>query len=277
MGLSRLIPLCFLLFLVALFFGFASGFPADVLREQLIREISKQTGMEVSSDVLEIGFPPKVKLDLSVELNHPQMAALVFPLVEVKPVWTSLFTSVQAANIQGQLADGEIDAQVSADDSLQLAISGVRLAPLQKTGNPYRLDGVLRGDLDGKQMSQTGKADAVFSAVVSNLEIFGLEQLSLPEKVVLGQLTAQGAIRGQRLNLEKIVLVGDFVSLNGNGTIQIGTTPQRTRLNLRVTATPGRSFPESLKPLIELSGVKPKADGSYQFRVSGTLGKPVIR
>lgn len=277
MDFSRLLPLCIVLFLVALLIGFGSGFPTDVLREKLVREITKQSGLTASSESLELGFPAKVSFDLTVDPAHPQIAPLTFPQIQVSPVWSSLFSSARAADLQGQLAKGEIDAQFSADDSLQLEVQGIQLAPLQKTSNPYRFDGVLRGELDGKQISQAGKADAVFSAEVSGLEVFGLEQLALPEKVALGQLSVQGRLQGQRLNMERVVLTGDFVMLNGSGTLQLGTTPQRTRLNLQVTATLGSTFPESLKPLIELSGVKPKADGSYQFRVAGTLAKPVLR
>ena len=277
MMFSRLLLLCIALFLIALFIGFGSGFPTDVLREKLVREISRQSGLVVSSESLGLGFPAKITFDLTVDPAHPQIAPLVFPQIQIRPVWTSLFSSARAAELQGQFAEGAIDAQFSADDSLQLEIQGMQLAPLQKTSNPYRFEGVLRGELDGKQMSQSGKADAVFSAEVNDLEVFGLEQLALPEKVALGQLSVQGRLQGQRLNLERVVLEGDFVGMSGSGTIQLGTTPQRTRLNLQVTATPGSTFPESLKPLIELSGVKPKADGSYQFRVAGTLAKPVLR
>lgn len=274
---NRLVPICVLLFLVSVVVGFGTGFPTEVLRERLVQEISTQTRLAVSSESLELGFPAKVEFDLTIDPNHPQLAPLEFTQLQVRPVWSSLFSSARAATLQGQFSDGDIDAKIAADDSLQLEIRGMHLAPLQKQNNPYRLEGVLRGELDGKQMSQSGNADAVFSAEVGGLEVFGLEQLSLPEKLSLGQLTVQGTMRGQRLNLEKVVLVGDFAGLTGNGTIQIGATPRQTRLNLRVTATPGQTFPESLKPLIELSGVKPKPDGSYQFRIAGTLAQPVLR
>lgn len=276
-GQGRLTVLCLLLFLVALIIGVASGFPTEALRERMVQEIASQTGLEVSSKRMALGFPAEVRFDLTVDPHHPQVAPLVFPQLQIRPVWTSLVSGPRAASLEGGFAEGQIAATFSSEDQLQLDLQGIRLAPLQKTDNPYRLDGVLRGKLDGQQISQAGSADALFSAEISSLVVFGLEQLALPDSLALGQLSVEGRLRGQRLNLEKVVLVGDFAGVTGKGTIQLGTNPQRTRLNLRITATPGRAFPESLKPLIELSGVKPSPDGSYQFRVAGTLAKPLLR
>ena len=276
-GRSKFVPSCVLVFLVSLVVGFGSGFPDNVLRERMVQELTAQTGLTVSSDSLELMFPAKVKFDLTVDPNQAQIAPLIFKPLQLQPVWSSIFSSARAAVLNGQFSGGDIVAQVGTDDHLQLEINGVRLGPLQKMDNPYRLDGVLGGRLDGQQISQPSKIDAIFSAEVGNLELFGLEQLSLPEQLVLGQLSLQGKLKGQRLTLEKIILDGTFASLNGSGTLQLGANPRQTRLNLRLSMTPGQSFPESLKPLIELSGVKPKADGSYQFRIAGTLATPVLR
>jgi len=274
---SRLIPLCVLLLFISIPIGFVLGFPTDVLRERLTQELSTQTGLAVSSESLDIGLPAKVQFDLSIDPNHPLILPLTFDQLQVAPVWSSLFSSARTASLQGQFSGGDFDLQVGADDHLQLEIDGVRLAPLQKPTNPYRLDGRLKGQFDGQQISQPGKIDAIFTAEISDLVATGLEALSLPENMALGTLTLEGKILGHRLTLERLLLSGDFAGLTGSGTIQLGATPRQSRLNLRVSATPGKSFPESLKSLIDISGVKPKADGSYQFRVVGTMAKPVLR
>lgn len=274
---SRFIPLCVLLFLVSVLIGFGIGFPTDVLRERLVREISLQTGMVASSEFLELGFPAQVEFDLTLDTNLEQIVPLDFKQVQVQPVWSSLFSGGRSAALEGQFSDGSIEAQIGADDHLQLELRGVQLGPLQKLDNPYRLNGVLSGQFDGQQVSHPKNTSSVFTAEISELELFGLESFSLPASIALGQLSVQGKMNGQRLNLENISLKGDFAGLNGNGTIQIGTSPRQTRLNLRMTMIPGQSFPESLKPLVEMSGVKPKPDGSYQFRIAGTLAAPVLR
>ncbi|HKJ04104.1 MAG TPA: type II secretion system protein GspN [Geopsychrobacteraceae bacterium] len=276
-GFSRLIPLCVLLFLVSILVGFVTGFPTEVLRERLVQEMSAQTGLAVSSDSLELGLPAKVEFNLSIDPNHPQVAPLTFTRLQITPVWSSLFSSARAASLQGQFAEGNIDAEVGADDHLQLEIDGMRLGPLQNPANPYRLDGSLKGQIDGQQISRPGKAEASFSAEISGLVAIGLDALSLPANLALGTLSVKGKLLGQRVTLEEVLLNGDVAELTGSGTIQLGATPRQTRLNLRVAATPGKAFPESLKPLIELSGLKPKADGSYQFRVAGTMAAAVVR
>jgi type II secretion system protein N len=276
-GQGRLAALCLVLFFLSLLVGVVSGFPSEVLRKRMVQEIARQTGLAVSSTTMELGLPAEVRFDLTVDPDHPQLAPLVFSQLQLRPVWTSLVSGPRTASLQGRFADGKIAATFSSEDQLRLDLQGIQLAPLQKTGNPYHLDGVLRGELEGRQISQAGSADALFSAEISNLVVFGLDPLALPERLMLGQLALQGRLRGQRLNLENVALAGDFAGVTGNGTIQLGANPERTRLNLRITATPGRAFPEELKPLIELSGVKPAADGSYRFRIAGTLARPLFR
>lgn len=273
----RFLPLCLLLFVLSLVVGFMTGFPNDVLRDRLVQEITTQTGLQASSESLELGFPAKLEFDLTIDPNHGQAAPLVFEQVQVRPLWTTLFSKARSAALQGRFAEGDFEALVSADSRVQLDADGVHLAPLQKQGNPYRFDGVLQATFDGVQMSRPGSADGTFSAEINGLVVFGLEAFGLTERLALGQLSLQGALRGQRLTFEKVTLAGDFAGLNGSGTVQIGPTPRQTRLNLSVTAKPGAAFPDSLKPLIELSGLKPKANGSYQFRVTGSLARPVVR
>jgi type II secretion system protein N len=276
-GRGSLLPACVLAFLLALLVGFGFGFPSDVLRQRLVQELSVRTGLAVSSDSLELSFPAKLSFDLTIDPHQEQIVPLVFKPLQLQPVWSTLFSAGRAAVLSGRFAGGDIAAQLGADQQLQLDIRGVQLGPLQKPANPYRLDGVLSGTFDARQISRPGSVDALFSAEVGNLQLFGLEPLGLPEPLALGKLSLQGIIKGQRLSLEKVALDGNFAALSGSGTLQLGANPRQTRLNLRVIMTPGATFPASLQPLIELSGVKPKPDGSYQFRIAGTLAVPILR
>lgn len=274
---SRLLPLCLLLFAVSLLTGFLLGFPGEILRERLVQEFSQRSGLVVRSDELGLAFPAKLELDLSVESQLEQLLPLEFKPLLVEPVWSSLISEPRSIALNGRIAEGEIDAQLSSDERLQLTIRGLRLGPLQKPDNSLRFGGVLNGQLEGEQISQPARVDAVFSVAIGELMAFGLDQFSLPKRLMLGQLELQGRLRGQRLNLEQVNLDGGFATLRGNGTVQLGPTARQTRLNLRAVLTPGERFPEALQTLIELGGIKARADGSFQFRISGTLALPVLR
>ncbi|NIQ97370.1 MAG: hypothetical protein GWN87_26740, partial [Desulfuromonadales bacterium] len=63
----------------------------------------------------------------------------------------------------------------------------------------------------------------------------------------------------------------------GRGNLLIGAKPARSRLNLQVDLLPGEGFEPMLHDLISLSGTKAAPDGSYRFRLSGSLARPVLR
>jgi hypothetical protein len=175
-GRGSLLPACVLAFLLALLVGFGFGFPSDVLRQRLVQELSVRTGLAVSSDSLELSFPAKLSFDLTIDPHQEQIVPLVFKPLQLQPVWSTLFSAGRAAVLSGRFAGGDIAAQLGADQQLQLDIRGVQLGPLQKPANPYRLDGVLSGTFDARQISRPGSVDALFSAEVGNLQLFGLER-----------------------------------------------------------------------------------------------------
>lgn len=272
-----LVGLALLLFLVALVVGFFTGFPQTTLRERVVSELSSQTGWAVSSDSLKLEFPGVISGRLTVDLKQQHLAPLELTQLQLRPLWRSLFGSAKTAEGQARLAAGAVSARVSSDDLLKVSLQDVQLGSLQKAEGPYRLQGVLQGELDASQVSQQGRTSGIFSATVRDLVVSGLEQLGLPENLPLGDIIVSGRLRGQRLSLEQVRLSGPFADISGSGSLQLGADPRRTRLNLRISGTPGPGFPAALTPLIELTGVKPASNGSYAVHLTGTLARPVVR
>ncbi|MCD6581106.1 MAG: type II secretion system protein GspN [Desulfuromusa sp.] len=276
-GNRRLFLFCLLLFVVSAFFSFWIFFPADVLQRRLLQEVSQQTGLEMRGRNAAMLFPLGLKLDLSIYPDVPELADLELTGLQVSPVWRSLFSNHQAVNLTGTLAGGEVDVDAGQSGQINLKLKDVALLVLQQSDLPYRVSGQLTGQLDGENISEDMNGRGNFSLYLRDARVLGLEKIGLPANFSAGVLQLKGKFDRRRLSLEEVVLTGGDLELSGGGNILIGETAEQTRLNLNVRLHPTSTTPDSLRDLLNLTGIRPTVDGSYLLRIGGTLAKPVIR
>ncbi|MCK5825648.1 MAG: type II secretion system protein GspN [Desulfuromusa sp.] len=276
-GQRRLFLLCLLLFVVSAFLSFGAFFPADVVQQRLVHEVSQQTNLEMKGRNAKMLFPLGVEFDLTVYSAVPNLTDLELTQLQVSPAWSSLFSKDQAVNLSGAFAGGKIDVDVSRSGRIDLNVEDVALAVLQQSEMPYRVIGQLTGQLDGENISGNMNGRGFFSFQLKDARILGLEKIGLPDNFFAGALWLEGKFDQQRFNLEKVVLTGGVLELSGGGNILIGETSKKTRLNLNIRLHPTTTTPDSIRDLISLAGIRPTTDGSYLLRVGGTLAKPIIR
>lgn len=276
-GQRRLFLFCLLLFLVSAVTSFWLFFPADVLQRRLLSEVSSSTGLDMRGRNGAILFPAGLGLDLSIYPEVPGLADLELTELQISPVWSRLFSKNPAAHLAGTMSGGRLDVIADRTGQINLKCKNIALLPLQQTGLPYRIGGQLTGLLEGENMTANMTGQGEFSVQLTGTTIFGLEQLGLPANFSAGGLRLKGTLHQRRLNLEKVVLAGGPLELNGSGHIQIGATPEKTRLNLNLRLFPTSALPDSLRDLLLLTGVRSEVDGSYPFRLAGTLARPVMR
>ncbi len=276
-GSRRLFLLCLLLFAVSAMFSFWIFFPADVLQRRLLQEVSRQTGLEMRGRNAGMLFPMGLELDLSVYPDIPELNDLELTGLQVSPVWSSLFSSNQRVNLAGALADGKIDVDAGKSGHLNLKFKDISLIALQQPDMPYRVSGQLTGQLDGENISEEMNGRGSFSLHLRDAQVLGLEKIGLPSNFSVGALRLEGKFDQRRLSFEKAVLTGGVLELSGGGNILIGETPKQTRLNLNVRLHSTSTTPANLRDLLNLTGIRPTADGSYLLRIGGSLAKPVIR
>lgn len=276
-GNRRLFLFCLLLFVVSGLLSCWIFFPADVLQRYLLREVAQQTGLRMEGSEAEMLFPLGLELDLKAYPRHPELLPLLFSDLQVTPVWTSLLSGSPAADLQADFAGGSVDAQITADGQLQLALQGIKVDTLQQADLPYRLQGELSGHLAVADMATALNGKGDFTLQLHDSYLLGLELFGLPERLPLGLLQLAGKFNQRRFSIEKVLLTEGNIEMSGGGTLLIAETPEQTRLNLNLRLHPTQSTPDSLRDLLNLSGVKPTADGSYLLRVSGTLARPTLR
>ncbi|MEA3362890.1 MAG: type II secretion system protein GspN [Thermodesulfobacteriota bacterium] len=276
-GNRRLFLFCFLLFAISAFFSFWMFFPADVLQRRLIHEVSQQTGLKMEGRNAAMLFPVGLELDLSIYPAVPEMTDLELTELQVTPLWSRLFSSDRGVKLTANVAGGQLDIDAGQSGQVNCKFNNIALEPLQKLDMPYRISGQLTGVLDGENLSEnmTGRGDFAFRLNATHL--LGLERIGLPANFSVGVLRFEGKFDQRRFSLEKVVLTGGAIELSGGGNILVGETPEQTRLNLNVRLHPTASTPDSLGSLLNITGVRPTADGSYLLRIGGTLAKPAIR
>lgn len=276
-GNRRLFLFCLLLFVVSAFFSFWMFFPADVLQRRLLQEVSQQTGLEMRGRNAAMLFPVGLKLDLSIYPDVSELADLELTGLQVSPVWRSLFSDSQAVNLTGTIAGGTVDVDAGQSGQIDLKFKDIALLTLQQQDVPYRISGQLTGQLAGENISENMNGRGTFSLYLRDARVLGLEKIGLPANFSAGVLQLKGKFDRRRFSLEEVVLTGGDLELSGGGNILIGETSEQTRLNLNVRLHPTSTTPDSLRDLLNMTGIRPTVDGSYLLRVGGTLAKPVIR
>jgi type II secretion system protein N len=275
-----------LLALVVLLLFFALGFrlffPVDALRQRLEGEMSRRSGAQIEMQRLSLGLPLSLELQkIRIENRRPPLPAFDVDSVELTPGWLSLVSGDPGVEVRAELYDGELLLSLARSGHFALDLDALRLdrlpaVPLLET--PVRLSGALSGQAQASEPPLRNRADTTIELRIDNAAVTGLEPLGVASgKLALGNVQAKGKLQGRRLNIETLKAVGGDLGLDGEGNLLIGSDSARTRLNLQITLRPGTGLDPMLRDLLSLSGAKPASDGSYRFRLGGSLARPVMR
>jgi len=276
-GNRRLFLLCLVLFLASGILSFWFFFPAEVVQRYLVQEVSRQTGLQLQGRNAEMLFPFGLELDLEVESGRSELTPIRLQDLQLTPAWTRILSGASAVDLQGGLEGGSVAAEAVSDGPLQLVVADVEIFALQRPELPYRLAGKLSGRLEVLDLAAGLVGQGSFQLRLNEAALHGLTRVGLPEPFGLGTLQLGGTFNQQRLSIERVVMTEGGIELSGGGTMLVAETPEQTRINLNLRLHPTLNTPDSVRQLLSLTGVKPTTDGSYLFRIAGTLAKPVLR
>ncbi len=276
-GNRRLFIACLLLFCFSAALSFWWFFPAELLQRKFLQLAMQATGLQLRGKEASLLLPLGMKFDLEIGSQGEGLTDVEIEGLRITPVWGRLLSADPAATMRGDLAGGRFAAQVGRSGTLELQLQEIDLLTFQRPDNRYRVSGRLEGRLSADQLTENGGGRGDFTFVVDAARLQGLRRLGLPDAFNLGFIQTTGKFNQRRVSIERFVASEGNLEVSGGGTFLIGETPERTRLNLNLRLHPDATTPESLRELIQLTGVRPTADGSYLLRVGGTLAKPVVR
>ncbi len=276
-GNSKLFVLCLLLFSISAFFSFWIAFPADLLQRRLLQEVSQQAGIEMRGSNASMLFPLGMEVDLTIFPKITELNDLELQELQITPVWLSLLSGTPAVNLTGLFAGGGVDVEATNGGLIDMALQNIEVQELQDPDLPYQVKGLLSGEAANVTINGDNKTGGTFSVKLNGAKLLGLDKIGFSAELPLGELRIDGKIGRQRLNLNKIIITGGILELNGGGNILIGKTLAKTRLNLNLNLKPTAATPAGMIDLLNATGIRPTVDGSFLLRISGTLQNPSIR
>ena len=143
---------------------------------------------------------------------------------------------------------------------------------------PLRLDGMIRMSLNllSNDLSQ-GISSGEVRITSEPIEIGGdlLEALGFAP-LGISRVSAVASVKDNVVTLGETTLEGDLAAAV-RGVIRIASDNyMASRLDLTVELKPGPGNRERLVPVFTIMGVRPRADGTINFKIRGTVGEPAI-
>jgi type II secretion system protein N len=269
------------LFLVFTFIFMLLNYPSERLTDQLNELLLPASKGTVFVEDVRFRLPLSLeaeKVILKVDQRSVEMGRAVVRL----GLFSLLSGSKKArVHLENPWLDSSLTV-VSSGDGLDLDARRIELdlSGLPEDIMPFPLD--LKGKVTAVlHLVSTDPSRGVASGEVKltsePIELSGdlLETLGL-SPFRISSVTAVATVKDNTLTLGENTVKGDIAAV-ARGEVRI--TPANfmdSRLNLTVEFRPGPKYRERLAPIFSLMGARPKADGSVNLRVRGTVGEPSI-
>jgi len=267
------------LFLLGLFCSFYLAFPDAPLRQRLVYELETRLPLQV--DLAEATLQPLLTLagkQMTIRLSGQPEALFQIDTFHVGPSWIKLLTG--DPGFEGETISSTGKLSFSWQQSGPLAITGTTLPfniPLA-TIPATRFSGNLS---TGEVTTTVPLQSETKSRIDINLDqvvVKGLEALTANAAGLrLGELSLQITGQGTSFSIEQLEISGGDLMVSGEGTLILANAnPQNSRVNLNLSFRISKQADTTLAGLLELVGT-PQANGSRKLRLTGTLGRPVIK
>lgn len=253
-------------------------FPTAALEERIEHEINGRTPVEATLQALSLGFPPALRTEkLTLNIDSPQPYAMTFDKASVRPLWHTLFGGNPGVAFHTGILGGEGEGTIRRDGSMEFNLTRILVdAPLPALTS-LRLSGTLENAQFAAAVPVQPTTESHLEIHLENVKIAGLQAVGMGrDSLFLGAISLLGEGKGKAFRIEQLDSRGGDLKVSGNGTVLLGRTVERSRLNLNVVLSPEQTLDRDIAELINLFR-QPGQDGTYRFRVTGTLANPSIK
>ena len=204
-------------------------------------------------------------------------APLKIDRLQVTPLWLSLFGANPGVDLAADLFGGHLTAAFHRSGAF--AAQGANLALALPLGNLKSLGvstTVRNATVSSAAPLRPGTASQA-QVVLENFQLTGLTAVGAKKDVLrLGNVTLDASGQGNNFRVEKLSATGGEMTVNGSGSLLLGTSPRSSRLNLSVDLKPAANFDPALRDLLTMFA-KPAADGTLKLRLTGSLAAPNLK
>ena len=267
------------LFLFSLLCGFYLAFPSTALKQTIVRQFEKH--LPVRIELAEANLLPLLTVtgkQVSVTLPSEATSILLIDSFSLSPKWLSTISG--DPGIKGELlsSPGQTSFQWQKSGALEIQGSDMPFEIPLATSPAMRISGALKTAMVVTEIPIKKQTESLLEISLGLVTIRGLEAISgNPNGLQLGNLTLQATGQGNAFTIKNIQTSEGDLLITGQGTLILATSdPIRSRINLNVTVSAGKSADPTLASLLELAGTK-QSDGSRKLRLTGTLANPILR
>jgi len=267
--------------LIFTIFFIVLNFPAKKTTQLVNQTLAEISDSKVTAGKAEFILPFSLKVeDLSVQGSK---GPLDLGEAIVTPSLLALITGGKKADVrlQGPWIMSRFSIASQGDGGVFVLRSmEIDLSRLPETDSlPFELSGNVEATADLQTEDWTkgifgGEARSTSGGIVADgglLETFGLAPLAF------SRFSAFATIENNVMTLGETFLEGD-ISATARGTVQIIPADYTvSRLDVTVELKVAPKYRERLKPVFGLMGARPRADGTVNFRIRGTIGRPAIK
>ena len=267
------------LFILAFSCGFYLTFPDTLLKQTLINQFEKH--FRVQLELTEANLLPLLTLSgkqASIYLPSEAMPFLQIESFSLSPKWLSTITGDPGIKGQLQSSPGHISFHWQKSGELEILGNDMPFEIPLATSPAMRIAGALKTAAIETDVPIKKQTESLLEISLGNVAIRGLGALSGHQNgLKLGSLTLQATGRGNAFTITKFQTIEGDLLIAGQGTLILAAAdPIKSRINLNLRVTAGRSADPTLSSLLELAGTK-QADGSRKLQLAGTLANPTIR
>jgi len=270
------------LFVCFTFIFMLFGYPSERLTDQVNGWTSSVTGGALTVDKVHIRPPLSLLMD-NIMVRTDQEAPLDIGRAVVKPRLLGLLSGKKSAGVrlENPWLDSDLDI-AGSDKGWRLDIRSMDVDLSQLPADLMTLPLRLKGKVE---MSMNLFSSAPSPGVLNGdaridsgpVEIGG----DIPEALGFAPLNitrimAVATIKDNVLTLGENTVEGDLMA-TARGSIRIASPGYMdSRLDLTVELRPAPQSRERLAPVLTLLGARPRADGSINVRIQGTVERPSI-
>lgn len=274
-GLIRIgLPLAALV-LVVLFV--LALFPYDRFREVVVAELARATGARVSMDAMSGGFSiggPALRAT-NLRLRWPDRRELLLDGVRLRPAWSlSWLRGRPAVHLDLRSGAGRLvgTAWPGAEPAFAGRAEDVALGelPLQLVDGPVPIEGRIDAEIDLSSGPNGPVGELRFESEQGSIALPQLP-FAIPYETLQGVLEREPT---GTLQVRSLALNGPMLSLQVAGSVAAGRRPEDSALDL--TGDLQRVDP-ALHDVVRAFGIRLDSSGATALRISGTLGRPVLR
>lgn len=256
-------------------------FPVEALQTRLLAEIEQRTRATVTVQEREWLFPlgvswrgvrvvPRAAPERVIDLETVRVRVALLPLisrrVEADLAWEAYGGKVRGGFTLRREGDG---VRTSLDQFGQ----GVDLARIP--GLPSgSWSGALQVDLNGRWLNDAWwLGEGTGSAELSGAKIDGLVISGFPVNgIEFDALTAQLALKGGTITLQRLAGRGPLGTVSGDGTVLVRAPWTESVINVTLRLDPSAAA-KSRVPMLALTEAQ---GGAVTVRISGRLAKPGV-